>query len=192
MLREALADNPKTGMRSVKGGVTIDGKPAIIGQQVGPGQRVVTAGDGEAVFVIGDDAFLQRENSEFGMESGAGIVVLRYLTGKILSVFGTGAKQLITPTATIGIRGTGCYIEAEPDRTYFCLCYGGAVVQPNANPAMSKILRTRHHEQPLIISSSAAQDAMLPAGVINHTDAELVMLEALVGRKPPFDGQDRY
>jgi hypothetical protein len=27
---------------------------------------------------------------------------------------------------------------------------------------------------------------MVTAPVINHTDAELVMLEALVGRKPPF------
>jgi len=28
----------------------------------------------------------------------------------------------------IGIRGTGAYIEAEPTRTYFCLCYGTADV----------------------------------------------------------------
>jgi len=30
---------------------------------------------------------------------------------------------------------------------------------------------------------------MVPAGVINHTDAELEMLEALVGRTPPFYGR---
>ena len=30
---------------------------------------------------------------------------------------------------------------------------------------------------------------MVPAGVINHSDAELEMLETLVGRTPPFWGQ---
>ena len=29
---------------------------------------------------------------------------------------------------------------------------------------------------------------MSAAGVINHTDAELTLLEGLVGRKPPFAG----
>jgi hypothetical protein len=28
--------------------------------------------------------------------------------------------------------------------------------------------------------------------VINHTDAELIMLEALVGRVPPFAGSGSY
>jgi hypothetical protein len=30
---------------------------------------------------------------------------------------------------------------------------------------------------------------MVPAGVINHSDDELKLLEALVGRWPPFYGQ---
>ena len=29
---------------------------------------------------------------------------------------------------------------------------------------------------------------MVPAAVINHTDDELTLLEALVGRRPPFWG----
>jgi hypothetical protein len=29
---------------------------------------------------------------------------------------------------------------------------------------------------------------MVPADVINHTDAELILLESLVGRVPPFGG----
>ena len=53
---------------------------------------------------------------------------LRLLTGSLLSVFGErGANQALsvnTSTATIGIRGTGIYMEAEPDLTYLCTCYG--------------------------------------------------------------------
>jgi hypothetical protein len=33
---------------------------------------------------------------------------------------------------------------------------------------------------------------MMEAPVVNHTDAELVMLEALVGREPPFGTNYKY
>lgn len=189
LLRAALAASPQAGIRSMKGNVTIDGEPAAIGQRIRPGQTVVTGPESQAVFVIGENAFLQREDSEFLIEANAGVVVLRYLTGKVLSVFGKGRKQLITPTATIGIRGTACYIEAEPDRTYFCLCYGTAVVQPAANPRIRKTLRTKHHESPFYIGREPGKAAMRRADVANHKDDELFMLEELVGRVPPFYGK---
>jgi hypothetical protein len=188
LLRVALAANPQSGMRSIKGNVTIDGQPAMLGQPIRAGQQVVTESGSEAVFVIGEDAFLQRENSTFAIEDGAGVVVVRYITGKILSVFGKGRKQLVTPTATIGIRGTACYIEAEQERTYFCLCYGKAVIQPNANPRVEKKLWTTHHERPVYIGNGSG-NSIVQANIDNHTDAELIMLEELVGRLPPFYGK---
>lgn len=189
LLQAALAANPQSGMRSLRGTVSIDGKPALPGQQVEPGQTVVTGDDGEAVFVIGSDAFLQRGGSIFTVETNGGVAVLRYISGKLLSVFGKGRKTLVTPTATIGIRGTACYIEAEPVRTYFCLCYGSALLTPNAEPNKRRTIRTRHHEYPLYIDTRRGPLMVAPADVINHSDAELVMLEALVGRVPPFHGK---
>ncbi len=187
-LREAAAANPDSGMRSIKGDVRIDGAPAASGQPVRPGQTVTTGPGGEAVFVIGRDAFLQRGNSSFAIErSGAGVLVLRYLSGKVLSVFGKGRKTLMTPTATIGIRGTACYIEAEEERTYFCLCYGRAMLTPLGEGAQAMTLHTSHHERPLYVG--IGKGSIEPAHVVNHTDAELTMLEALVGRKPPFLGK---
>ncbi|WP_211097411.1 hypothetical protein [Herbaspirillum sp. ST 5-3] len=187
LLREAIASGPEGGMRNIKGEVHVDGKPATLGQTILPGQTVTTGAGGEAVFVIGKDAFLQREDSSFRIEREAGVVVLRYLSGKILSVFGKGRKKLITPTATIGIRGTACYIEAEEARTYFCLCYGHAVLTPFADIARPRVLRTSHHERPLYIGME--KSAITRAHVVNHRDAELIMLEALVGRRPPFYGK---
>jgi hypothetical protein len=192
LLRAALAASHgegQGGMRSIKGTVTIDGQPAVIGQQVRPGQSVVTGPGSEAVYVIGKDAFLQHENSEFGIGRGTGVAVLRYITGKVLSVFGKGKKRLDTPTATIGIRGTGCFIDAGQDNTYFCLCYGGAVVRPKGNPRARKWIRTRHHESPYYIGSGKSGPAFRRAEVVDHTDDELVMLEKLVGRLPPFHGK---
>jgi hypothetical protein len=195
LIREALAANPKQGIRQLTGNVTIDGKPAVPGQKVLPGQKVVTGEDGEAVFVIGKDAFLQRPNSEFVIEHGAGVAVLRYITGKVLSVFGKGRKTLATPTATIGIRGTACYIESEPELVYFCLCYGTAIVTPAGDPAQHTAIRTEHHDHPITIGAAVGSTMMANARVINHTDSELIMLEALVGRTPPFYGkhyEDNY
>lgn len=184
----AVAANGRQGIVRVKGAVSVNGKPAALGQVIGPGQKVVTGADGEVVFIVGQDAFLQRPDSEFVMEAGLGVAVLRFLAGKILAVFGKGAKQLRTPTAAIGIRGTACYIEAEPARTYFCLCYGEAELAPLADPAAREILRTQHHERPLYIGDKPGSTMLAKAPVINHSDAELTMLEALVGRKPPFEG----
>jgi hypothetical protein len=39
--------------------------------------------------------------------------------------------------------------------------------------------------------ASGAPQMLMQAPVINHTDAELTMLESLVGRRPPFTGSGR-
>lgn len=186
LLHAALAADDRTGIRMLEGDVRIDDRPAELGQQVGLGQMVETGVGAKLVFVVGDDAFLLRESSRFTMVESEGVLLLRYLTGKVLSVFGEGRKQLDTPTATIGIRGTACYIEAEEARTYFCLCYGGALLIPKVDPNRRKALRTRHHEYPLYVGATAGPAAVLPAHVVNHSDEELTMLEALVERRPPF------
>jgi hypothetical protein len=190
LLREVAAATPDGGMRSIKGSVHIDGTPAELGQRILPGQTVTTETGSEAVFVVGTDAFLQRDNSTFRIGSNAGVVVLRYISGKVLSVFGKGRKTLLTPTATIGIRGTACYIEAEQVRTYFCLCYGKALLTPHSDRSRPQTLHTRHHERPLYIHAGTGRSVIESANVVNHVDAELIMLEALVGRMPPFSGKD--
>ena len=198
VVRQALAaDIVAPGLKKLRGHVAINGRPAQEGQIVMPGDTVATGPDSEAVYVIGQDAFLQRDASV--MRFGADVTTdfLRVISGRILSVFGRvdirDTKRLGVATATIGIRGTGCYIEEEGHRTYFCLCYGEAEVTPTAAPVQKEIIRTRHHDHPIYINADPAMStSMVPAGVINHTDAELTLLEALVGRVPPFQGQPGY
>ena len=152
---------------------------------VGTGDTLVTGADGELIYVIGQDAYLQRANSTVSF-SGVSASLMRVLSGKILSVFGKGRKTLQTTTATIGIRGTGCYIESEKKRVYFCLCYGTAELTPLADPGRRELIETRHHDHPLYIHHDSSLPMMVDASVINHTDAELELLESLVGRFPPF------
>ena len=107
--------------------------------------------------------------------------------GKLLSVYSKGPPRKIEGvTATIGIRGTGAYIEVEPERTYFCLCYGEAEIVPVVAPDASETVRTRHHESPRFIYGKGRATVIEKAPVINHRDDELILLESLVGRVPAF------
>jgi hypothetical protein len=185
--RDALANASKPvtpGMYKTTGMVTFNGKPAVPGMAIGAGDSIVTGANSEAIYVIGQDAFLQRASSTVSF-SGASADVIRVLSGKILSVFGKGSKKLETATATIGIRGTGCYIESEARRVYFCLCYGVAEVIPSADTNRVEIVETRYHDHPLYIHDSS-RPLFVDAPVINHSDLELKLLESLVGRWPPF------
>jgi hypothetical protein len=193
----ALAQtSAKQGVRTVQGDMRINGRPAEPGALVHPGDTIVLANGALATFVVGQDAFLMRGNSRAEL-IGSGLLVsaLQLVTGKLLGVFGSGGeRRLVTATATIGIRGTGAYIEAEPTRTYFCLCYGTADVAATMGGARESY-STRHHESPRYIYGDGRKRAIVPASVANHTDSELILLESLVGRSPPqsfMDSPVRY
>ena len=98
-------------------------------------------------------------------------------------------RRIVTAAATIGIRGTGGYLEAEAGRTYFCLCYGSAEIA-SADGAARDAYSTRHHDSPRYIYGDGRANAITDASVSNHTDAELIILEALTGRQPPQSVMD--
>lgn len=188
LVREALAAGTlEKGVYRVRGAAHINSVPAARGMGVKAGDAVTTAAGGEIIFVVNRDAFLLRESSR--LEVGAAAAdVFRLVTGALLSVYQPGVpKTLRAQTATIGIRGTGIYVESAADRTYVCTCYGEAELVPLADPGAGETVRTRHHEQPRYILARGARQTMMKAPVINHTDAELAMLESLVGRGVPFN-----
>lgn len=191
-LRAALAAGTlPPGIAQIKGDVRINGKRAERGQRVNAGDVIVTGKGAELVFVSEKDAFLVRADSrvEYGSAATKGVVTaLRVVTGALLSVFESGRRrQINTATATIGIRGTAIYIETEARRTYACTCYGEAVLTPVDDPTAAETVRTKRHDQPRYIYGKGMPRMLEAAPVINHTDAELQMLETLVGRKVPFE-----
>ena len=192
MLAMGVRDFPQ-GVQKLRGDVRINGRPAAIGDLVKEKDVVTTGPDGMVVFVIEQGVYLLRDNSRFELSQvSAGVKetditdLIRIYKGKMLGVFSRKRrKQIFTSTAVLGIRGSGAYVESEASRSYVCLCYGRAELTANAEPAIIKKLSTHHHETPRFIYSSG-EKPIRPAPVFNHTDAELIMLEALVGRKPPF------
>jgi len=139
---------------------------------------------------VGDDAHIVRSNSEIQLV-GTGIVEsgLKVITGKILSVFGKRSASnqvtLTSSTATIGIRGTGVYIESGEGVSYVCTCYGEAKISAN-NSNEEEVVKSQYHDEPRFIYSKDDSALIKKAPLINHTDYELALIEALVGRVPPF------
>ncbi len=191
-LRLALgAEVAAQGVARVRGEVLIGGKPAVRGMEVRPGDVITTGRRAELVYVAGRDAFLARSGSRIELSGAATQAVvsgLRLVTGALLSVFESGRPRRIqTATATIGIRGTGIYVEVQKMRTYACTCYGEAELVPVDEPKEAETVRTTHHDQPRYIYPKGMPRMIEQAPVINHTDAELILLESLVGRQVPFD-----
>jgi hypothetical protein len=187
LVRDALAQGAiEKGVYRLRGDVHVNGAPAQRGGELRPGDTVRTQPGAEIVFVAQRDAFVVRGNSEVSLVASG----LRIVTGAVLSVFTPGQrKEIRTATASIGIRGTAVYIEADAGRTYACTCYGEAVLTPLAEPAAAETVRTTHHEAPRYIMAAGSPRMLMSAPVINHTDAELILLESLVGRRPPFIGR---
>lgn len=188
LVRDALAAGKvEKGVYRVRGDARINGVPAQPGMEVKPGDTVVTARGAEIVFVINRDAFLLRSDARLEVGSAAADV-FRIVTGALLSVYQPGVpKTLHARTATIGIRGTGVYVDSADDKTYICTCYGEAQLVPLADPQAAETVKTRHHEQPRYVMAKGAPQMIMRAPVVDHTDAELVLLESLVGRQVPFD-----
>jgi hypothetical protein len=187
-LRPAFAMAPAGGgtLRQASGPVTVNGRPAGVGTPVAPGDMVAAGAGAQAVFTLGDDGFLLRSDGAVSVGDGPGGRLINLESGRLLSVFGPKAITLKTPHANVGIRGTACYLEARPMVTNICVCYGHAVMTATHAPEKAEEVRTRQHDAPRRIFAPGHDPVMEPYMAVDHTDEELVMLEALLGRVPPF------
>ena len=188
----AKGDVPPTqGVHQLEGTARVNGRDARVGTPVNLGDRISTGSGSQAVIVLGADAFLLRANTALEVKGREGTLTdLAIATGKVLSVFSKKPVAIKAASASIGIRGTGAYFEIDPDGAYFCLCYGEAQVQ---GPGMSiQEVKTTHHERPLLLRMQGQELRSEPGAFRNHTDAELVLLESLVGREPPFMKDGTY
>ncbi|MBM3345954.1 MAG: hypothetical protein FJY55_05575 [Betaproteobacteria bacterium] len=191
VLRQATAQNlvpEMQGVHRMGGDVRINGAGATLGALVQPGDVISTGLNAYIMFVVGRDAYLVRESSRLELEGRSLFVSsLRLITGKLLGVYGRSdaRRQLNTRTATIGIRGTGGYLEADPGRAYFCLCYGIADLEPVDRPDLRQVYSTTHHDAPRFVYGDGRVEMMESAPMENHADSEPLLLESLVGRRPP-------
>jgi hypothetical protein len=160
-------------------------------QSVVTGDEIVTGPRSTLIFVVGNSAFHMRQNTSMLVERGPSInavSLLRLLTGAVVSVWGKGSsRQIVTPTLTAGIRGTGVYTEVfsnQGGRTYFCNCYG---VVELASGNDHEVSESSYHQAVWGEPALEGRSALTPARAINHTDEELEYLARLVGQRTAWE-----
>ncbi len=173
------------------GDATVNGERLLTQRQLQTGDQIATGPGSHLVFAIGNSSFLVRQNSRMSVERGITlntVSVLRMLTGAVASVWGRGtSRQIVTPTLTAGIRGTGVYTEVRPDegyRSYFCNCYGTVDMSAGGDRVVSQ---SSYHQS--FWGEAQRKDGRLltPAAAINHTDEELEYLARLVNQRTAWE-----
>jgi hypothetical protein len=177
----------RSNIVELQGDAMVNGGRLLPQTIIQTGDRIETGPGSSLIFVVGNASFQVRQNSRLTVERGAtlnAVSVLRLLTGAVASVWGKGGnRQIVTPTLTAGIRGTGVYTEVRPEqnfRSYFCNCYGTVDIAAGAERALS---RADYHQSFWAEAAPVGGQLLRPAGAINHTDEELEALARLIGQR---------
>ena len=184
----AAAQAPLGVVHELVGDVALNDVPLTRQSALQAGQTIRTGADGRVWFSIGSDAYFLRPNSRLRLDSSKPrepiIDFLRLVTGALGATFQRGMRRtLIAPTATIGIRGTGVYLEAAPEVAYFCTCFGSTeILAPSGSMLQNVAVTTENHQARMMMSGMR----IVPAGFERHTNEEIARLESLVGRPNPF------
>lgn len=177
------------------GDAMVNGERLTRDRTIQTGDSLETGPNSNLVFVIGNASFQVRQNSRLTVERGASlfaVTVLRLLTGGVGAVFGKGTnRQIVTPTLTAGIRGTGIYTQVNPQqnyRSYFCNCYGTI----DMNAGNDKVVSQSSYHQSFWGEAEPKNGHMLTAAnAIDHTDEELEYLAKLVGQRTAWEIEGR-
>lgn len=173
--------------------VQLQGDALLNGQRLRPehtiqsGDEVQTGPGSDLVFVIGSSSFRVRPGSRMVVERGATlstVSLLRLVQGAVASVWNRGGpRQIVTPTLTAGIRGTGVYTEVpvgQNGRSYLCNCYGTIDLAAGGDYTLSQ---TEYHQAFWAEPQPREGRFLVPAPAINHGDEEMEMLARLLGQR---------
>lgn len=188
---EAAHAQQRSNIVELVGDVSVNGQRLLPQRTLQTGDQIATGPDSQLVFAIGNSSFLVRQNSRMTVERGATlntVSLLRLLTGAVASVWGRGSsRQIVTPTLTAGIRGTGVYTEVLPDeayRSYFCNCYGTVEMNAGGDRLVS---RSSYHQSFWGEAQPRNGRLLTPANAINHTDEEMEFLARLVNQQTAWE-----
>ena len=178
---------PGKSIYQFMGDVRVNGQPVNLATMIKPGDTVETFDESFIIFVVNKDAFILRANSKMTIPiptATASTILLSQ--GKLLSVLASRQVAIKTPSAFVSIRGTGIYLECDPEGSYVCTCYGISDLATLDNPAINETVSATHHDARYILADPAAANRIQMAPIRDHEDEELLLIETLVGRTTPF------
>jgi hypothetical protein len=184
----ATSQTPWGTVHELTGRVLLNGRPMSRDSAIRPGQTITTESDGHIWFTLAGDAFFLRPGSELRLSPSVRdslIEALRLVTGALGATFRRGAdRNIFAQTVTIGIRGTGIYVQTAPDATYVCTCFGATELSRLSAGDTTRVSATHHAGRVIQRGDSAIQEAEM--SLMPHTDEEMSRLERLAGRPYPF------
>lgn len=177
----------RSNIVELRGDALVNGRAITAQQTIQTGDQIETGPGSNLIFVLGNASFQVRQSSRLTVERGASLFsvsVLRLVAGGVASVWGRGSRrQIVMPTMTAGIRGTGVYSEvmaSQNGRGYFCNCYGTV----DMGAGNDKVVSQSSYHQAFWGEVEPRNGRLLnPAGAINHTDEELEVLARLVNQR---------
>ena len=162
------------------GEVLVNGHPLTKSTQIKRGDTIETKANSTVRFNVGKDAFGAQSNTKFTLETVGKKNILNVINGGVMAVFAKGNHAITTSNMTAGIRGTGTFTLARDGKTYFCTCYGHTEYLALGE---KHDMKATHHNMVWITKDEIKMTMSMEA----HTDDELRVLEAMVGRKAEFD-----
>src|SRR4051812_17033157 len=139
-------------VHELSGKVFLNGLPLTPQSAVQGGQTVTTGANGRVWLSVAGDAYFLRPRSELRLHSAnwreSLINALRLVTRAMGATFRPGLpRSVVAQTVTIGIRGTGVYVETSPEESYACTCFGTTEMYSAAGGAMMESVRvsTENH-----------------------------------------------
>jgi hypothetical protein len=185
----------RTNIVELRGDALLNGARLNPQQSIQTGDSLQTGPGSHLIFVLGNSAFQVRQDTRMNLERGLTlnlVSALRMITGAVASVWSRGtSRQIVTPTLTAGIRGTGVYTEVLPQqnfRSYFCNCYGTVDVGAGTERVLSQSV---YHQSFWGEPEPKNGRYLTAARAINHTDEEMENLAALVGEQTAWQLQGR-
>ncbi len=175
-------------VHELSGEVLLNGARMARNAAIRAGQTISTGKDGHIWFTVAGDAYFLRPGSELRLRPAGVrdtvIQALRLVTGALGATFGRGpARRVYAETVTIGIRGTGIYVETTPQETYACNCFGSTeLMSASTGSMMEAVAVTTEYHMARLISA----ERVVPAPFERHTNEEILRLERLAGRPNPF------
>lgn len=176
-------------VHEISGEVLLNGNRMARNAAIRAGQTISTGADGRIWFTVAGDAYFLRPRSELRLRPGGArdaiIEALRLVTGALGATFGRGPDRAVyAQTVTIGIRGTGIYLETTPQETYACTCFGTTELMSISTGSMMEnvVVSAENH----VARRISADHRVVPAPFERHTSEEIARLERLAGRPNPF------
>lgn len=178
----------------LEGEVTVNRRPAEIGQIVGLGSAIETGSGSMCEIVFGEkNVFRLLENTlaafslneaTIELKRGAIGAVFNKLTG--LDAEGPGSFRIQSPQVVGGVRGTAFFIKAVDEATtYLCTCFGTIEQQGVGSKSSNEVSAGHHAAYTYTVTGNGIRTQK--AGLLYHDDELMDDIARTIDAEIPWD-----